>query len=61
MANPRRKHSKSRSRTRRATYKVKEMPQLSVCSNCNEPKEYHRACPSCGYYRGRAVVEAESV
>jgi large subunit ribosomal protein L32 len=60
MANPRRKHSKARSRTRRAQYKVKDMPQVSTCSNCGEPKEYHKACSSCGYYRGREVVETQA-
>jgi large subunit ribosomal protein L32 len=30
---------------------------LSVCPNCREMKLPHRACPHCGYYRGRQVVE----
>ena len=29
--------------------------QSSDCPNCREPKPPHRACPHCGYYRGRQV------
>lgn len=60
MANPKRKHSKSRTRKRRAQYynSLKE-PQLMSCPNCGAPKEMHRACPSCGHYRGRQVIEPE--
>ena len=27
------------------------------CNNCGSPKVMHRACESCGYYRGRQVIE----
>ena len=30
-------------------------PSLSVCSNCCEPKQPHRACANCGYYKGQRV------
>jgi large subunit ribosomal protein L32 len=29
--------------------------QVSDCPNCREPKPPHRACPHCGYYRGRQI------
>ena len=29
--------------------------QSSECPHCHEPKPPHRACPHCGYYRGRQV------
>lgn len=57
MANPKRRHSKARTAKRRAQYKVKRTPELQECSNCGSVKMYHRACPACGYYRGRVVVE----
>lgn len=57
MANPKRRHSKARTATRRAQYKVKSVPQTQECSNCGSAKLMHRACPTCGHYRGRAVIE----
>lgn len=33
------------------------IPSFSLCSNCGAPKLPHKACPECGYYRGRQVVE----
>lgn len=60
MANPKRKHSKSRTRKRRTKYYNRlEEPQMQECSNCGSVKIMHRACPSCGYYRGRKVIEPE--
>jgi len=29
------------------------------CPNCGNMKLRHHACPSCGYYRGRKVVDVE--
>ncbi len=59
MANPKRKHSKARTRTRRSTYKVKYVPTTHECPNCSNAKLMHRACPTCGHYRGRAVIEVQ--
>ena len=30
---------------------------LSECPNCHEKKLPHRACPKCGAYKGRAVLD----
>jgi large subunit ribosomal protein L32 len=57
MANPKRRHSKSRTGKRRSQYKIKSLPQTQECPNCSSAKLMHRACPTCGHYRGRAVVE----
>lgn len=54
MPNPKRRHSKSRTRKRRAHFKA-AAPALVACSNCGEPKLQHRACPSCGFYKGRTM------
>ena len=59
MANPKRRHSKARTATRRAQYKVRSLPVTHECQNCGSDKILHRACPNCGHYRGRAVVERE--
>lgn len=59
MANPKRRHSHSRKNKRRAHHALTPR-QLGECPQCHEPKLPHRACPHCGYYRGRAVVAVES-
>jgi len=56
MATPKRKHSHSRKSMRRA-HDALSIPSLSLCDNCGIPKLPHRACPECGFYKGRQVVE----
>jgi large subunit ribosomal protein L32 len=34
------------------------VPSFSVCPGCGTPKLPHKACPECGYYRGRPVIKA---
>ncbi len=55
MANPKRRHSNTRSRLRRAHDFLKPVG-VSKCPQCQAPVLPHRVCPSCGYYRGRQVV-----
>ncbi|HET6198769.1 MAG: 50S ribosomal protein L32 [Candidatus Acidiferrales bacterium] len=59
MPNPKRRHSKRRSSTRRAHDHL-TAPTISKCPHCHEPKLPHRACPHCGYYKGRAVVDTSA-
>lgn len=55
MPNPKRRHSKSRSRKRRTHYKAH--PATTVeCPQCHEHKLPHRVCPNCGYYNGRSII-----
>ena len=58
MPNPKRRHSKSRTRKRRA-HDALRAPQTSLCPNCQEPRLPHRMCPKCGFYKGRQVVRIE--
>ena len=58
MAQPKRRWSKARTHTKRSTWKLEE-PNLATCSNCHEPVMQHRACPSCGYYKGKEVIKKE--
>jgi len=60
MALPKRKLSKSR-RGKRRTHQKVNVPSLSLCPNCNEPKLPHHICPSCGHYKGRTVIETEEM
>jgi len=55
MAVPKKKMSRSRTRRRKAHWKVVG-PRLSTCPRCRSPKLPHRACTNCGTYRGREVV-----
>ncbi|MCS6966352.1 MAG: 50S ribosomal protein L32 [Candidatus Kapabacteria bacterium] len=55
MPNPKRRHSRSRRDKRRTHYKHALLTH-EHCPQCGEIKEPHRACPSCGFYRGRRVV-----
>ncbi|MFH0871171.1 MAG: 50S ribosomal protein L32 [bacterium] len=59
MPLPKRRHSNSRSGKRRA-HDALTIPNASACPQCHEPKLPHRACPHCGYYRGRQVVKSKS-
>ncbi|MCX5833428.1 MAG: 50S ribosomal protein L32 [Deltaproteobacteria bacterium] len=58
MPNPVKRHSKSR-RDKRRSHDFLKFPATSVCPQCNEPKMPHHACPSCGSYKGREVINVE--
>jgi large subunit ribosomal protein L32 len=58
MPNPKRRHSKSRRGKRRAQDFLRPVTP-GVCAQCLEPKAPHQACPKCGYYKGKQVMEAE--
>ncbi|MBZ0169367.1 50S ribosomal protein L32 [Candidatus Methylomirabilis lanthanidiphila] len=60
MPLPKRRHSNTRTRTRRS-HDALTAPNLVECPNCHERKLPHRACPACGHYRGREVVKREEV
>jgi large subunit ribosomal protein L32 len=58
MAVPKRKTSRTRRDTRRATH-AGTAPSVSECPQCHSPKLSHRVCPKCGMYNGRQVVAVE--
>jgi large subunit ribosomal protein L32 len=58
MAVPKRKTSKTRKGKRRSHWKIAQ-PGLAKCPKCGEFVVPHRACPQCGYYKNRKVVETE--
>jgi large subunit ribosomal protein L32 len=59
MPNPKRRHSKRRTSTRRAHDHL-AAPAFTECPNCHEMKQPHRACLRCGYYKGREVVDTKA-
>ena len=58
MPNPKRRHSKQRTAKRRS-HDFLTPVGLSICTNCQERKLPHQACPKCGTYKGREVLEVK--
>ncbi len=56
MAVPKRRTSASKRDQRRA-HDALRAPHVIACPQCGERTLRHRACPHCGTYRGRKVVE----
>ncbi len=58
VATPKSRTSHTRTRQRKAQWLGSlKSPGTTVCANCGEVAQMHRACPECGHYRGRLVVE----
>lgn len=58
MAHPEDKLSRSRKGKRRShDFLVK--PATSECANCGSTMRPHTVCKSCGYYRGKAVINVD--
>ena len=55
VAVPKRQMSRSNTRSRRAQWKA-TAPQLVSCPQCRDPKLPHTACPTCGTYNRRQVI-----
>ena len=60
MAVPKCKVSKARRDTRRSNVWKLEVPGLTKCPNCGEFTTSHRACKSCGFYKGREVIAVKA-
>ena len=59
MAVPKGKVSRQRRDKRRSSVWKLTAPQLVACPNCGELVMPHRACPACGQYHGRTVINVE--
>lgn len=56
MAVPKRKMSRSNTRHRRSQWKA-TAPTLVACDRCGSQKLPHTACPTCGTYAKRQVLD----
>lgn len=56
MAVPKRRMSRSNTRSRRSQWKARAVMTVP-CPQCKSPKLPHAACGVCGTYNGRQVVE----
>ncbi|MGR3310197.1 MAG: 50S ribosomal protein L32 [Candidatus Brocadiales bacterium] len=76
MANPKRKHSRARTGSRRAHDALEPITiplferlrsakggrsKRYICSHCKQIKMPHSICGNCGYYRGKQVVAIQRV
>ena len=59
MAVPKKKTSKSKSRSRRASAWTLRTPARSVCPRCASAKVPHTVCGTCGWYKGRQAVDVD--
>ena len=58
MPVPKRKTSHSKRNKRRAHDSISVVATIE-CAECGERMVRHRACPHCGLYRGRKVIEID--
>lgn len=59
MAVPKKKTSKAKSRSRRASAWKMQMPARSTCPRCGEAKRPHVVCGNCGWYHGRQAIDVD--
>jgi large subunit ribosomal protein L32 len=56
---PKKKTAQARQGKRRSHFAAKP-PALEECPQCHSPKLPHHACPTCGSYAGRDVIEVKT-
>jgi len=59
MAVPKKRTTKSRQGKRRMHIYLKA-PQFSICPKCKKPMIPHTVCQTCGYYKGKMVIDVFS-
>ncbi len=57
MPVPKRRTSKSKSRSRRASNINYEFFTFYLCDECREPKLIHHLCMNCGQYNNHKVIK----
>ncbi len=56
MAEPKKRHSSTRSGNRRSHLAAKTK-SLSTCSHCKEPVASHQVCSNCGFYGNEDILK----
>ena len=59
MAVPARKTSKARKNKRRSSVWKLSTPNLVECPNCHNLMKSDRVCASCGFYKGKEVIDVD--
>ncbi len=57
MAVPKKKTSKAKARSRRASNWTLDLPPRSTCPQCRQTKVPHVVCSNCGWYKGRQAID----
>jgi large subunit ribosomal protein L32 len=57
MAVPKRKKSRSRTRSRKAVWLKTNAPTVVSCKRCRSAVRPHTVCGVCGYYADQKVIE----
>ncbi len=57
---PKRRTAKARQGKRRSHLRLQGLALID-CPQCHQPRPGHRACPHCGYYKGREVIPVKPV
>lgn len=57
MPVPKKKKSKSKTRSHRASAWTLKEPARSVCPRCSSAKLPHVVCGNCGWYHGRQAID----
>jgi len=52
---PKKRHSRARQGKRRASIHLATTKSV-VCPNCGAPQVGHRVCESCGFYKGKQIL-----
>lgn len=55
MSVPKQRHTKGRRNRRRANIKIASK-RMIACPKCSKATLGHKACPHCGFYKGKEVV-----
>ncbi len=53
------RHTRSHTKNRRSHHALKAS-ELAVCSNCGATHRPHHMCLSCGFYKGRMVMDLKA-
>ncbi|MBP7060427.1 MAG: 50S ribosomal protein L32 [Candidatus Moranbacteria bacterium] len=56
MALPKQRHTRHRRDRARKQYDV-QLVNTQTCPKCQAPVLSHRACPTCGTYKGKEVIK----
>lgn len=59
MAVPRNRQSNARKNNKRSHH-AKKPVALATCSSCGNWCKTHAACPHCGHYKGRNILQESS-
>ncbi len=57
MAVPKKRKSKSKTRSRKVHNMRLTLPGFQACPNCGGMRKPHRACSACGTYKAEQVLE----